>query len=177
MSLINCPECNKQISDKANHCPECGFPLNESNTINEEYLCCPVCFSKQLHVDKKGFSGKNAVMGALLTGGVGLMAGTIGSNSIVITCLKCNHIFKSGEAKVVKNIKFDKIEVEKEVKTMLENGNELHAVKYYLDKTQCGLLEAKNKIEEIKGSKINNSGCAPMLLFCVIFSLTILLLS
>ncbi len=27
MSLINCPECNKEISDKAASCPHCGFPL------------------------------------------------------------------------------------------------------------------------------------------------------
>lgn len=26
--LINCPECNKQISDKAIACPNCGYPIN-----------------------------------------------------------------------------------------------------------------------------------------------------
>jgi uncharacterized membrane protein YvbJ len=26
MSLINCPECNKEISDKAVKCPNCGLP-------------------------------------------------------------------------------------------------------------------------------------------------------
>jgi RNA polymerase subunit RPABC4/transcription elongation factor Spt4 len=26
MSLINCPECNKQISDKTEACPYCGLP-------------------------------------------------------------------------------------------------------------------------------------------------------
>lgn len=29
MSLINCPECNKEISDKAVSCPNCGFPIQE----------------------------------------------------------------------------------------------------------------------------------------------------
>lgn len=28
MPLINCPECGKQVSDKAPTCPNCGFPLN-----------------------------------------------------------------------------------------------------------------------------------------------------
>lgn len=28
MPLINCPECEKQVSDKAPTCPNCGFPLN-----------------------------------------------------------------------------------------------------------------------------------------------------
>ncbi len=29
MALINCPECNKEVSDKAENCIHCGFPLNE----------------------------------------------------------------------------------------------------------------------------------------------------
>ena len=33
MSLINCPECNKEISDKAIACPYCGNPINESKPI------------------------------------------------------------------------------------------------------------------------------------------------
>jgi DNA-directed RNA polymerase subunit RPC12/RpoP len=28
MPLIPCPECSKQISDKAISCPQCGFPIN-----------------------------------------------------------------------------------------------------------------------------------------------------
>lgn len=27
MGLINCPECNKQVSDKAATCPQCGHPI------------------------------------------------------------------------------------------------------------------------------------------------------
>ena len=29
MSLINCAECGKEISDKAKSCPNCGFPLKK----------------------------------------------------------------------------------------------------------------------------------------------------
>ena len=29
MALIKCPECNKEISDKASACPNCGCPLSE----------------------------------------------------------------------------------------------------------------------------------------------------
>ena len=32
MALISCPECNKQISDKATSCPNCGFPI-KSNIV------------------------------------------------------------------------------------------------------------------------------------------------
>lgn len=32
MSLIQCPECNKEISNKAETCPNCGCPINAQNT-------------------------------------------------------------------------------------------------------------------------------------------------
>ena len=32
--IINCPECNSEISDKATNCPKCGFPI-ESDNIEE----------------------------------------------------------------------------------------------------------------------------------------------
>ena len=34
MSLIKCPECNREISDQANSCPYCGFPI--SKNLNKE---------------------------------------------------------------------------------------------------------------------------------------------
>jgi uncharacterized membrane protein YvbJ len=30
MALINCPECNKEISDKAPACPSCGSPITSA---------------------------------------------------------------------------------------------------------------------------------------------------
>lgn len=33
MALINCPECNKEISDKAITCPHCGNPINDTKPI------------------------------------------------------------------------------------------------------------------------------------------------
>ena len=29
MALIKCPECGKEISDKAGKCPHCGYPIEE----------------------------------------------------------------------------------------------------------------------------------------------------
>ena len=56
MALIKCPECGKEISDMANSCPNCGYPIKENTQHNEntkkiyEYICdsdkcismCPV---------------------------------------------------------------------------------------------------------------------------------------
>lgn len=100
MALINCPECVKQISDQAASCPNCGMPRQK--TVNaslsttpkkQEVIRCPKCYSTNLHVDKKGFSGGKAFVGAITVGNLGLLAGTIGSNDILITCLKCGHKF------------------------------------------------------------------------------------
>jgi RNA polymerase subunit RPABC4/transcription elongation factor Spt4 len=48
MALINCPECNREISDKANTCPNCGFPISdhlnkESNRNDDPGLKCVHC--------------------------------------------------------------------------------------------------------------------------------------
>src|SRR5690348_18476491 len=67
-----------------------------SNAQNAE-LKCPRCGSNQLTANKKGFSRKKAVAGAVLTGGIGILAGTLGSNKIKITCLACGKEFKPGE--------------------------------------------------------------------------------
>ena len=32
MALIKCPECGKEISDQAANCPNCGFPVNKSDS-------------------------------------------------------------------------------------------------------------------------------------------------
>lgn len=62
----------------------------------ENKIKCPKCGSDQLHAEKKGFSAGKAAAGAVLTGGIGILAGGIGSGKIKITCLKCGHSFKPG---------------------------------------------------------------------------------
>lgn len=36
MALIKCPECGKEISDKAINCPNCGFPINQVEVETEQ---------------------------------------------------------------------------------------------------------------------------------------------
>ena len=108
MALINCSECGKQISDKASNCPNCGNPIIQSDinqsiaqsittSSNENLLHCPKCNSTQLNSNKKGFSGGKAIAGVVLTGGIGLLAGTIGSGNVLVTCLKCGYKYKAGD--------------------------------------------------------------------------------
>lgn len=41
MSLIKCPECGKEISDKAISCPQCGCPISCSKTVFIEETISP----------------------------------------------------------------------------------------------------------------------------------------
>lgn len=39
MSLINCPECGNEVSDKATACPHCGNPINVEEKVIMNGLC------------------------------------------------------------------------------------------------------------------------------------------
>lgn len=43
--------------------------------MEEDKLYCPKCGSSQLVANKKGFGAGKALTGAVLTGGIGLLAG------------------------------------------------------------------------------------------------------
>ena len=38
MALINCPECGKEISDKANACPNCGYKTKKEIQVNKKHI-------------------------------------------------------------------------------------------------------------------------------------------
>ncbi len=55
MAIINCPECGKDISDKATSCPHCGVTINpvptqpiNVNMNNGPSVKCPKCGSSNL---------------------------------------------------------------------------------------------------------------------------------
>jgi|GEM_PF-883563 hypothetical protein len=109
-----CPVCGNKLRTKsAEQCGNCGSSWRENAPIQNvqirqiyhekftknqvEEIKCPRCKSTQITAHKKGFSGLKAVGGAVLTGGIGILAGTIGSNKILLTCLSCGNKFKIGE--------------------------------------------------------------------------------
>jgi endogenous inhibitor of DNA gyrase (YacG/DUF329 family) len=182
MALINCPECGKEISDKAVSCPSCGLPVNKKESENEEYMCCPKCLSKDLHVEQKGFSGGKALAGAVVTGGIGLLAGTIGSKDVQITCLKCGAKFKAGDARLFRK-KLSDEKIDPEIKALIESGNILAATALYNKKTGAGIAESKRYVDSLRNkgntaafNTSNNSGCAGVILLLVISMLILTLL-
>ncbi len=56
MALIKCPECGKEVSDKAKACPKCGCPINEKEDKKDSKIKlvaakCPSC-GADIDVDK-----------------------------------------------------------------------------------------------------------------------------
>ena len=64
--------------------------------MEDDKLYWPKCGSSQLVANKKGFGVGKAITGAILTGGVGLLAGFLGSGKIKVTCLRCGHKCDAG---------------------------------------------------------------------------------
>lgn len=54
MALVNCPECGTQVSDRAEKCPKCAYPLNilsKQIETNREIIVKPKegCFLQTLN--------------------------------------------------------------------------------------------------------------------------------
>ncbi len=64
---------------------------------SDDVLHCFKCGSSQLTANKKGFGLGKAAVGGLLTGGVGLLGGFIGSRKVQITCLQCGYSWTAGK--------------------------------------------------------------------------------
>jgi ribosomal protein L37E len=53
MALIKCPECGNAVSDHAESCPSCGFPMAELSSHKETELTCPECGAAISAIDSK----------------------------------------------------------------------------------------------------------------------------
>lgn len=85
-----------------------------------EQIVCPQCHSDQITAGKKGVGTGRAALGYFTSGaGMGLTLGMMGSNKVVITCLKCGNQFPSGAGAI---------------KTTDENGNVSIVEQVYVDK-------------------------------------------
>ena len=38
MALIDCPECESEVSDRAGSCPHCGYQINRTKRAEDSYL-------------------------------------------------------------------------------------------------------------------------------------------
>lgn len=59
--------------------------------VDRGWLHCPNCHSTDIYIDKKGYSLVKGVVGALLIGPLGLIAGKHHSNRLRYTCRHCGY--------------------------------------------------------------------------------------
>ncbi len=74
MSMIKCPECGKEISDKASICPNCGYPLDSPSKVGNNTT--PASSLQPASPNKKKKHGCLTVIAAFLvfSAVIGLMA-------------------------------------------------------------------------------------------------------
>lgn len=110
MALTTCPECKKEISDKAKACPSCGYELNAP-----QKQLCPKCNLEPIPIKKKQSVSAGGILGALLfiiaiplmffnllIGIVmiilALILGTVGRGEYIeMTCPKCKKVLSKIE--------------------------------------------------------------------------------
>lgn len=82
----------KNIQDKNNE--------TRIQTPNSNQPVCPKCKSIKTTYGQQGYGVGKAALGVLFTGGIGLLAGGIGKNNILITCLECGYSWGAGDDKL-----------------------------------------------------------------------------
>lgn len=101
-----CTNCGKKLSKDAKFCHMCGKRVAEQSLLmgssihspeNDEHIAahyCPKCHSNNIQFSKQGFSVSKAIVGGILTGGIGVVAGFHGCNKPKGKCLKCGYEWK-----------------------------------------------------------------------------------
>lgn len=108
MALINCPECGREVSDKAASCPNCGVTINPAtiNMSNGSSVKCPKCGNRNCQLTTeitssgKDFSAGKGFCGALLLGPIGVLCGACGKGKTIQStsywiCANCGKKFKA----------------------------------------------------------------------------------
>jgi hypothetical protein len=64
-----------------------------SDTSKPQPPCCPRCGSVNLSGKEQGFGVGKALLGGMLLGPLGVLAGAIGAEKIMVRCLVCGNKF------------------------------------------------------------------------------------
>jgi predicted RNA-binding Zn-ribbon protein involved in translation (DUF1610 family) len=65
MVLIKCPECTKDVSNNADKCIHCGYPLAERNKPKDSVGKCPKCGSYNTYDAVEADRKKSGLAGAI----------------------------------------------------------------------------------------------------------------
>ena len=112
MALIQCPECNKEISDKVKICPFCGFPFESSTDTKNDV--------QQVEITSVNIAPKdpNKIKRAII--------GIITAVVILVLGFVIFSVIKSNNEKKEYNAYIDKLNSVKE--TMIDGGSEAESL-------------------------------------------------
>lgn len=90
MALIQCPECGKRVSDMANACPDCGFPLHAKSQSSIQQVQpkeVPVIIERESRLIGGIVAGNvyidNRLIGTIKSGQTLTTAVTLGRHSVM----------------------------------------------------------------------------------------------
>lgn len=112
MALIQCPECNKEISDKVKACPHCGFPF-EDKTDGQGNV-------QQVEIASVNISPKDPAKTKKI------VIGVISVFAILALAFAIFSILKSSNDKKVYNAYLDNLELVR--MTMLDGGSDAESL-------------------------------------------------
>ncbi len=186
-----CRNCGIELTPETKFCPSCGIDNMEieiSTSISsgfdqrQQKIHCPKCISDQITDNPKGFSVGKAIGGAVLTGGIGILAGFHKSSDTVITCLNCGHKFTPGEGIIAYDKETYIRDVDTEILNYLKKSSSFMAIQYCISKRKMTEQAAKKYVENIAAKEnlsieTSSKGCASVILiFLIIGSIFISLI-
>lgn len=162
MALINCPECGKEVSDKALKCPNCGYPLEDMDFAKEEVVeetieTVDEDISKEV-AEEKIVKEKKPIPKKVIVGIIGglVVASLIGYlvTSNIRAYSKGKELYSQKKYKEAIEI-FSDLNDYKDSKELLEKSQKMYAIQ--TDKTNPVIegLEAGSVIEVQCGTQFN----------------------
>ena len=94
MALINCPECNGQVSSQAPACPHCGFPINQAvqttapAAVSPETTTTADPMATLPKIPPKPYHWSDRVPVAFLLFWGGMILGTMGTGTNMVDALQ-----------------------------------------------------------------------------------------
>ena len=124
MAIIKCPECGREVSDKAVKCPECGTPLASKQPEEYDYYHVPQHTAKPSKLPII----LTAIAGIILAAAVGISVRVIDGKTMM-----------TGETKLA--------QLRSELASV---SSELNASKSQLDSIKAQIESQSKKIEPLK---------------------------
>jgi len=84
MALINCPECNKEVSDQSDKCISCGYPLINHTVVKDTIIDTVSKEETTTQEENKGSMILGMILGSLMLVFIGLILTAITGSALLL---------------------------------------------------------------------------------------------